>query len=158
MTRLLTQAGFSAATFSSVYQYSYGNPPTPYLEWSFTQTIPLSALAKTLPPPSVPTAIIPVTTYAPAPLLVSITGLSTSQQSQPACPQAALIADARAQAQALASAAGGSVGAIDGISAPAPTETASYVFISALAVGSFSSFGIAPAPTSCSLLAQFPLY
>jgi hypothetical protein len=91
--------------------------------------------------------------------LVSITGLSTSQQSQPACPQAALIADARAQAQALASAAGGSLGAIDGISAPAPTETAVYAVLPGLLeVGSFSSFGIAPAPTGCSLLVQFPLY
>lgn len=140
VTSLLAQAGFSAATFVSVYQYSYGNPPTPYLEWSFTETIPLSALAKALPPPSVPPSVVPVTPSTPS-LSVSITGLSTSQQSQPACPQAALIADARAQAQALASAAGGSVGAIDGISAPVSTETAFYAILSGLpAVGSFSSF------------------
>jgi hypothetical protein len=155
VTSLLAQAGFSAATFDSVYQYSYGTPLTPYLEWSFTQTIPLSALAKALPPPPAPTKLGLV---LPS-LSVSITGLSTSQPSQSPCPQAALTADARSQAQALASAAGASAGAIDGISAPASTQTATYAFISGLLeVGSFSSFGIAPAPAACSLLVQLPLY
>jgi hypothetical protein len=48
VTSLLTQGGFSAATFDGVYQYSDLTPSTPYLEWSFTQTIPLSGLAKAL--------------------------------------------------------------------------------------------------------------
>jgi uncharacterized protein YggE len=160
VTSLLAQAGFSAATFASVYQYSYGTPPTPYLEWSFTLTIPLTALAKALAPPLNPTAGGPIFPFIPStPILsVSIAGLSTSQQSQPACPQAALIADATAQAQALASAAGGSAGAIDGISAPAPAQTAIYAFIPEVLVGSFSNFAYVPAPTACLLLVQSPLY
>jgi hypothetical protein len=99
----------------------------------------LTVASKTLAPLLNPTSFGPVTPSTPF-LSASITGLSTSQQSQPACPQAALITDATAQAQALASAAGGSAGAIDGISFPAPTQTATYAFVSdVVAVGSFSA-------------------
>ena len=85
----------------------------------------------------------------------------TSPQAQPVCSQAALVADATAQAQALAGAAGVSVGqitALDGVASLAARVGAFTYGVVGSGLASFVLPLAPPLPTTCSLLVQFQLY
>jgi hypothetical protein len=144
----LTQAGVTGASFSGAYTaYTYDNKgnPNPFLQWYFTLTAPLATLKNTIA--QLLSAAAAVSKQNPGVgLSFSTDGLQTSPQAQPACSQAALIADATGQAQALAGAAGVSVGPVTAISGAGATTQLVLV----------PTVGYAPA--ICSMLVQFQLY
>lgn len=167
VTGALTQAGISGASTSGVSTETYtlnGNAQS-YLLWSFTLTEPLANLKNTIAQLAAAQTAIAKQNSG---LTLSISSVSpqTSQQAQPVCSQAALIADATMQAQALAGAAGVSLGQITALDAivSLPAARVGAVIYDPLTsvVGSgFASFllpNLAPVPTTCSLFVQFQLY
>jgi uncharacterized protein YggE len=189
VTGALTGAGIAGATFTGVYTTTYfiatgvssSQTPQPELVWSFTLTAPLAKLSATL------TQIL----FAQQAISAKNSGLSLTfyvestqvspqlQQSQ-TCPQAALLADAQAQAKQVAAAAGVSAGPIlsmaEGSSiAPASLQFAQVplqfaqvppvsllnfngVINSGLGYASFvTSTAYAAPPPTCSLTVQFQL-
>jgi uncharacterized protein YggE len=164
ITNALTQAGVTGASFSNVYTaYTYDNKgnQTAYLQWSFTLTTPLTALKNTIQQLLSAEAALSKQKTGIS-LSFSTSSLQVSPQAQPACSQAALVADATAQAQALAGAAGVSVGTVTAISGAG--VTAQLVLVPTLATrsGDFTDVtltSVAPTPaTTCSMLVQFQLY
>jgi uncharacterized protein YggE len=179
ITGALTGAGITGANFAGVYTSTIyttsGGLPTPQnqLFWSFTLTIPLSKLSATL------TQVISAQQTISAnksglTLTFYVEGIQVSpqlQQSQP-CSQAALLADAQAQAKQVAAAAGVTVGPILNISEGGAAIAASLQVVPALRTGDFTSVvtsgGLgfasflpttvysAPSPI-CSLTVQFQL-
>jgi len=176
ITGALTGAGISGATFTGFYtttNYTVtGGVQTPQsvLVWSFTLTAPLSKLSATL------TQIVAAqqtisSNNSGLTLTFYVEGMQISpqlQQSQP-CSQAALLADAQAQAKQVAAAAGVSAGSIlsmtEGTSGAAGLQVAppgwlvSGDFVAGNSVGaSFSTSTVATSPQStCSLTVQFQL-
>jgi uncharacterized protein YggE len=161
VTNALAQAGISGVSLVGVVQNScltsVGNACQPSLTWSFTLTAPFAALSGTLTQLLAAQAALAKQTSGIT-ASVSIQSLQTSPQSQPACPQAALVADGTAQAQALAAAATATAGPIDGISIAmsAPTTVAIYDFLTG--VPALLYVASTPQPVTCSLLVQFSLY
>jgi uncharacterized protein YggE len=150
----LTRAGVTGASFSGAYTaYTYDNNgnPNPFLQWYFTLTAPLATLKNTIA--QLLSAAAAVSKQNPGVgLSFSTGGLQTSPQAQPACPQAALVADATGQAQALAGAANVSVGPVTAISGAGATTQLVLV----PTVGDRP--GTVYAPAICSMLVQFQLY
>ncbi|HLH41765.1 MAG TPA: SIMPL domain-containing protein [Bryobacteraceae bacterium] len=143
----LTQAGVTGMSFSNVYTaYTYDNRgnSNAYLQWSFTLATPLTALKNAIGQLLSAEAALSKRNSGVG-LSFSTGGLQASPQGQPACSQGALIADATAQAQALAGAAGVPVGPVKAIS------NAGVTVWDPLGVP-----GYAPSST-CSMLVQFQL-
>ncbi|HEY7334870.1 MAG TPA: hypothetical protein VH639_08300 [Bryobacteraceae bacterium] len=151
--KALTQAGISGATLAGVTTgYTYdGQGQSAFLQWSFILTAPLATLKNTIGQLLSAQAAL---SKQKSGVGLSFSGglLEVSAQSQPACPTSTLIVDATAQAQALASAAGASVGPVNAISGPPA--------IGAVRAGDFGApfSGILTLTAACSLQVQFPLY
>jgi uncharacterized protein YggE len=161
----LSQAGITGATFSGVYSgYTYDANPTPFLAWSFTLTAPLANLGNAFAQIAAAQAAISKQNSGMS-MSFSSASPRTSPQAQPVCAQPALIGDATMQAQALAIAAGVSMGPIAAISSMPATPVPGVIATSPANVvsglGTFGAFVASPltAPTaSCSLLVQFQVY
>ena len=171
ITGALTGAGITGANFAGVYTSTIyttsGGLPTPQNQffWSFTLTTPLSKLSATL------TQVISAQQTISAnksglTLTFYVEGIQVSpqlQQSQP-CSQAALLADAQAQAKQVSAAAGVSAGPILSLAEGGGALGASLQVASAqLVAGDFfagvpsiSTVLTTPPPT-CSLTVQFQL-
>ena len=167
VTGALTQAGISGASTSGVFTETYtlnGNAQS-YLLWSFTLTEPLANLKNTIAQLAAAQTAIAKQNSG---LTLSISSASpqTSQQAQPVCSQAALIADATMQAQALAGAAGVSLGqitALDAVVSLPAVRVGAVIYdpVTSVVGSGFASFLLpnsAPLPTTCSLFVQFQLY
>jgi hypothetical protein len=176
VTGVLTQVGVTGASLSGVSTetYTLNGKAQSVLLWSFTLTEPLANLKNTIA--QLQAAQTAIANQNPSlTLSISVATPQTSQQAQPTCPQAALIADATAQAQALAVAAGVSAGQVTALSS-VTLATLSLVANRVLATngifdplggsgGGYAGFllpavqySAPPAATTCSLLAQFQLY
>jgi uncharacterized protein YggE len=128
----LAAAGVAGATFLSVGEPAYISPvvlpdpgllaPQPRLQWTFTMTAPLSKLKDTLGQLGIAQQNL-VKRNAGLSLTYSLSGVQASPQTQPACQEAGLIADAKALAQKIAGAVGLSLGGILSI-AEAPQSIA----------------------------------
>jgi uncharacterized protein YggE len=145
----ITAANLSYVNSSGYYVNSNPNEPPPTLQWSFTLAVPVSKIKDT----------ITTLTTLQQNLAKKNNGFSVSfnlqgtqvspQAQQPqTCVLTDLIADARAQAQKLADAAGLGVGVILAMSSAANTGVSS--------VG-YSSFLLGAASTPCSLTVKFAL-
>jgi hypothetical protein len=172
ITGALNGAGISGANFMQVSTFlsQTGLQSQTGLVWSFTLTAPLSKLSATL------TQLVSAEQTISGDnsgltLTFYVEGLQISpqlQQSQP-CSQAALLADAQAQAKQVAAAAGVSAGSIlsmtEGTSGAAGLQVAppgwlvSGDFVAGNSVGaSFSTSTVATSPQpTCSLTMQFQL-
>jgi uncharacterized protein YggE len=166
----LQAAGISGASFAAVNTVSFsatnGTPTRAYLQWTFTLAAPLAKLKDTI---GLLSAAQQNMAKQGSGLLFSFLaqGLQVSpqlQQSQ-SCPEADLMADARSQAQKVATAAGVSAGSVlslsDG-SSPATIGFPTAAFRSGDFVGiadPYASFLLAVPPPaySCSLTVQFQL-
>ncbi len=145
----LQGSGITLANFSSVRSFQGVNTDQTVttLEWSFYLTAALSTMKST-------TGLLSAVQKSVAEskpgfkMFFGVEGTQTSpqaaQQAQP-CPLSDLVADARAQAQKMASAAGGSVGAILGISSATLNTNAANPLVQ---VGSYPI---------CSLTVKFAL-
>ena len=173
ITSALTSAGISGASFIGVYTTSIYVPtknPQTALLWSFTLTAPLGKLSATLS--QVLSAEQTISgNNSGLTLTFYIEGTQVSpqlQQSQP-CSQAALLADAQAQAKQVAAAAGVTAGAIlsmgegsSGVAAlqvvPGYQFVAATSFTSVLGGGAaYSNTLLTPTSLTCSLTVQFQL-
>jgi hypothetical protein len=164
----LAGSGITAGNLSSVggsgLPLQIGVPGVnlaPPLQWTFTLPVPLSKLKDTL---ASLTTLQQTITQKNSRLSMSFSVVGT-QASPQQCSTPDLIADARAQAQKLADAAGVSVGGILGISEPSSAViAANNVPTAALRIGDFSAFLLStpffvmtPAPPSCSLVVTFAM-
>ncbi len=166
ITAALQAAGITGSAFSGVTTQPIPPPiaspspaPAPGLVWSFTLAVPLSKLAASLSQLSTAAQ-----TFATRPglfLNFFVGGLLPS--SEPACPEADLLADARAYAQKLAAAAGVIAGGI--LSLTAGVDASVGLPVPVIRTGDFTSvsgFGLAsfvlsaPVP-ACSRTVQFQL-
>jgi uncharacterized protein YggE len=143
ITGVLRRAGISGEAFTGVSSDTvYNNYGTQtVLYWSFTQTEPLAQLAATLTKLSAAMQAVWVWKNPGVTFTFSVEGTQASPQLQQSqlCSQAALLADAQAQAKQVASAAGVSAGPI-------------------LSMGSVGSVPAGYTPqTTCSLTVQFQL-
>ncbi|HJT86737.1 MAG TPA: hypothetical protein VJ732_02750 [Bryobacteraceae bacterium] len=174
VTNALAAAGITGTTFSSLNTNSTvtgGTPPQPrqVLDWSFTLYTPLANLKGALAP--IVAAQQPIAkNHSGLSLSFGVQGPVAAAAAQPSqsCPVADLLADAQAQAQNVATAAGVSVGPIATISGgnavPAGIGTsgifvpaqAQIGIVSAIGVSSFLLGPITP-PAACSLTVQFQL-
>jgi uncharacterized protein YggE len=155
--------GLTASDLSSVDSYttydSKGRANGTALRWSFTVNAPVSALKD-------PAAKLQAFAQNAQGVSISVSGSQSSSQSS--CPTNDLIADARTQAQLLASAVGVTVGPILGISTPV-LGIGAVVPVAAFRSGDFSgSAGFAsfllgvpyatqPVAQTCSLTLKFGL-
>jgi hypothetical protein len=104
-------AGVTSANFTKVSYYQVIGPQR--VAWSFSVTVPISELkARIATLVAVQNSLAKEKNYS---LSFSVAGSEVSPQSQ-SCSLTDLIADARAQAAKLASAAGMSVGAVQAVS------------------------------------------
>jgi hypothetical protein len=169
----IAAAGISGAAFSGVGTFTdYSSSPQgqSILQWNFTLTAPLAALSGTLAQLGMAQQTISKQNPALSVASFLVEGLQVSPQSQPVCPQAGLISDATAQAQAVATAAGLSAGPILSMSTVA-VPTAGFVAAGDFSAGSgvaiSAGFGYASfllgsvvssnSTTACSLAVQFQL-
>jgi uncharacterized protein YggE len=134
-------------------------------QWSFTLVAPLSKLSTTI------ASLIKIEqtigqNNSGLTLTFTIEGTQASQQVQqlPSCSDAELIADATAQAQKLAAAAGLTLGPILRVSNVPGSQTYAVPNIvervGSFVLGDFSEFLFAaplPSPVTCSLLVKFEL-
>jgi hypothetical protein len=134
-------------------------------QWSFTLVAPLSKLSTTI------ASLIKIEqtigqNNSGLTLMFTIEGTQASQQVQqlPSCSDAELIADATAQAQKLAAAAGLTLGPILRVSNVPGSQTYAVPNIvervGSFVLGDFSEFLFAaplPSPVTCSLLVKFEL-
>ena len=152
----LSGLGITSANLTGVNNNSA--PQT--LQWSFTLAAPFSNLAATIGSLIKLQQTITQNNSGLA-LTFSIAGTQVSaqlQQSQ-SCSNSGLIADATAQAQKLAAAAGLTLGPILKLSnTPLAGGLAGYVVPAAVRLGEVSDFLLGAAqPTTCSLVVQFQL-
>lgn len=146
---------------------SYSAPTT--FQWNFTLAAPLANLSATIGSLTKLQQTI-AQNNSGLTLTFSVNGTQVSQQLQQSqsCSNADLIADATAQAQKLAAAAGLTLGPIRELSnAPALESSGPGYVVPVLAerlggflnVGDFSEFllAAAPSPVTCSLLVTFQL-
>jgi hypothetical protein len=155
----LSGLGITSANLNGV---GNSNPTT--LQWSFTLAVPLSNLSATIGSLTKLQQAIPQNNSGLT-LTFTVNGMQVSQQLQQSqsCSNADLIADATAQAQKVAAAAGLTVGTIVKLSnVPAAQATAAPVDVAELVSfvsGDFSDFllGYVPSPVTCSLLVKFQL-
>ena len=169
MTGALQAAGISGASFSSVNTVPYGTtngtPTQAFLQWLFTLAAPLAKLKDTLGLLSTGQQNM-AKQGSGLSLSFLAEGLQVSPQLQQSqfCPEADLMADARSQAQKVATAAGVSAGSI--LSMSDGSSPAIGVPIAAFRSGDFTaitdpyaSFLLAAPPPAygCSLTVQFQL-
>jgi hypothetical protein len=155
----LSGLGITSANLSGV---DNSNPTT--LQWSFTLVAPLSNLSATIGSLTKLQQTI-AQNNSGLTLTFAVEGTQVSQQLQQSqsCSNADLIADATAQAQKLAAAAGLTLGTILKLSnVPVAGTTAVPVNVAELGSfvsGDFSDFllGYLPSPVTCSLLVKFQL-
>jgi uncharacterized protein YggE len=149
-------------TSTSLNGVSNSNPTT--LQWSFMLAAPLSNLSATIGSLTKLQQTI-AQNNSGLTLTFTVNGTQVSQQLQQSqsCSNADLIADATAQAQKLAAAAGLTLGTILKLSkVPAPEATAipvNVVEAGSFVSGDFSDFllGYVSSPVTCSLLVKFQL-
>lgn len=175
-TAALSAAGVTGAAFSGVYNSTIyptiGGQPQNLLQWSFTLTAPFSKLKDTLTQlAAAQQAIAHQNSGIQMTFSVSGSQVSTALQQAQTCPQADLMADARAQAQNVAGAAGVSVGAVFSVSGgnSLAGSAAAFAVINPYRLGNFtqtiggnfvsSSFllgGVTASPAySCTLSVEF---
>jgi hypothetical protein len=149
VSNMLAAVGITGATFVGA-QTPFLSTLAPRLEWSFTLPAPLAKLNAVLAQLIAAQKTIPLTFY--------LYSVRTSAQSKPACPETGLVADARAQADKIAAAAGVSVGTIVSIS-DGVTTNYSVVIGDFLPVPlSPDRFTLSSKPQGfCSLAVQFQL-
>jgi hypothetical protein len=154
----------------NVQSYTYVTGPGPETQstqqWSFSVTAPLSKMSDAL------TALLAAQQTVAKKgggfgLAFTVAGpqVSPALQKAQVCPQADLMADARAQAQKVAAAAGVSVGAVLSMTDTGGMGVSGAVAypVAASRVNPFFSYGsmvsavFSPYPTSCVLTAQFQL-
>jgi hypothetical protein len=172
---LVQGVGLTQANFSSVYDLTnvaFNNGQLPVvggLEWQFSLSIPFAGLKDVLV--NLSALQLKLSRQANGPtLLFSVNGTQVSPQAQASqsCPTSAMVADARAQAQVLAQAAGFGLGAISTITdagsggvgtvgaAPGAAYGTAYS-ISQTLVG-ISTFYNLPSPIlSCTIVVKFKL-
>jgi uncharacterized protein YggE len=167
ITGALTGAGIAGASFTGVYTTNIYVPTKngqTALLWSFTLTAPLGKLSATLS--QVLSAEQTISGNNSGLTLTFFVGAAqVSQQSQP-CSQAALLADAQAQAKQVAAAAGVTVGAILSIGQGSSSVAALQVVQQSVSVlgGIIETNGVgyaslltSPVYPTCSLTVQFQL-
>jgi hypothetical protein len=153
----------SGLSITSANLTGIGNGAPQTLQWSFTLAVPLANLAAAIG--SLTTLQQTITqNNSGLSLTFSVGGTQVSRQLQQSqsCSTSDLIADATAQAQKLAAAAGLVLGPILKLSSvPVTQPSAGLVPTSTLVlneVGAFSNFFVAPpTPATCSLVVQFQL-
>lgn len=164
VTGALTQTGITGANLSSVNtQYTYDAQGShPYLLWSFTLTTPLANLKSTVA--QLTAARTAMAKQNSGFTLSAFSGTpQASQQAQPVCSQATLIADATAQAQVLAGTAGVSVGQVTAVDSIAILPATRVVIPETIFVQPgvtsivYPNFVPTPSVIACSLLVQFQL-
>lgn len=154
----LSGLGITSANLTGI-----GNSNPPMLQWSFTLAVPLSNLAATIGSLStLQQTITQNNSGLSLTFTVGGTQVSTQLQQSQSCSTSDLIADATAQAQKLAAAAGLVLGPILKLSNVPLTQPAAGLVGHAvpnavIAVGELLDFLVAPAPTpvTCSLVVQF---
>ena len=147
---ILARVGIRDAVFTGVRTFSPTLRRT-VLEWSFALTTPLDKMKSTL-------AQIAAARQDPAINLdFYVDGLQGSTQTPPLCDEAGLVADARAQAQKLAAAAGVSLGPVVGVSdgQGQPQLAIADFGYASFFVGFPRAIAFGP---SCSLSVQFQIY
>jgi uncharacterized protein YggE len=156
----LSGLGITSANLNGIGNY---DPKT--LQWNFTLAVPLTNLTQTIGSVTKLQQTIAQNNSGLA-LMFNIGGTQVSSQLQQSqsCSKSDLIADATAQAQKLAAAAGLVLGPIlklsnepslPGYGVPVLVAQLSAVPVSRFVVGYFP--GAAPQPTNCSLTVQFRL-
>jgi Protein of unknown function (DUF541) len=145
----ITAANLSSLSSSPYYVNATPNDPQASLQWSFTLSVPLTKLKDTI---STLTTLQQSVAKKNNGFIVTfyLQGTQVSQQTQQpqTCALTDLIADARAQAQKLADAAGLGVGVILAMSSATLTATSS---------GGFSGLLAATSLSPCSLTVKFAL-
>jgi uncharacterized protein YggE len=179
ITGALTAAGVTGASFTGVYTTTiYPSSGLQTLQaalvWSFTLTAPVAKLSATLTQIlSAQQAISANNSGLTLNFYVEGTQASPQLQQSQTCPQAALLADAKAQAKQVATAAGVSAGAIlsmsEGSSGVAALQavatqaiigdfTTGVLISGGLGYASFVTPPVFPTPQpTCSLTVQFQL-
>ena len=159
MVAALAAFGISSANLTSVF----GSTAAPSVQWNFTLAVPIAKLATTI---GSLTHLQQSITQNNSGLTLTFTVQGTQasqlsqklQQSQP-CSSADLIADATAQAQKLAAAAGLTLGPILKLSnatSAGPTFAVANVALIGYIVPSLV-FESVPPPATCSLVVRFQL-
>ncbi len=168
----LQGSGVSAANFSGVgtqSQYT-GTAYQQVQQWSFTLDVPFSQIQTTIATLSNTQQTIRKSASGLA-FGFSLSGIQVSQQlrASQTCPIPALMADAQAQAQKVAGAAGFGVGRVQAMSNGNPSIIANGALIPSFVVGDFLGAGAAIGvpmlsqfllPTStlqCSIVVKFAL-
>jgi hypothetical protein len=128
----VSSAGVSASDFTG-FGFLNNLPPNTSVEWDFSFTVPLSALGGAI------NALSSLQANHSNGLVVSFSfqGASTSVAGQPACVITDLVADATAEAQALADAANLRLGPVLAVSDQGGLATPFFVFAS----GAFLTVG-----------------
>jgi hypothetical protein len=159
----LAGLGITSANLTGVNSY----PAPTTFQWNFTLAAPLANLSATIGSLAKLQQTI-AQNNSGLMLTFSVNGTQVSQQLQQSqsCSNADLIADATAQAQKLAAAAGLTLGPVRQLSNAPPLESSGPGYVVPvlaervgffLNVGSFSLLGAAPSPVTCSLLVKFQL-
>jgi len=151
----------SGLSITSANLAGISNFSPPVLQWSFTLAVPLSNLAATIGSLTTLRQTI-VQNHSGLTLTFTVNGtqVSTQLQQSQSCSTSDLIADATAQAQKLAAAAGLVLGPILKLSNQSLPQTlvGTVVPESVARLGAFSNFLVAPpTPVTCSLVVQFQL-
>jgi hypothetical protein len=158
---LVQSLGITIANLSSALPDTlYAGPSNAFvagLDWYFTLTVPLGSLNGTLATLASLQQTI-AQQNSPTALSFFITGLQVSPQLQASqqCPWVNLVADARAQAQVLASTAGFSLGEVSAISNGPPQQTPLNV-VSFVGVFAAQIFEPAPLNPICTATVKFKL-
>jgi hypothetical protein len=151
---MLPGTGITEANLGAVY----GNSPNP-LQWSFSLTTSFAEAGATT------NLLTQLESQSKGAVSFYVQGTQVSQASQQAqpCSQTALVADARKQVQALASAAGLTVGPVLAVSDGNGTATqvvASRIgaFVGVPTLLAVPNFLFAPAISTCTAVVKFQLY
>jgi hypothetical protein len=163
----ITAANFSEVTTAAISFAILSPtqpPPTtvaPMLQWTFALPVPLAKIKDTI---TTLTALQKSIAQQNNGLTLSFnvqgTRVSTQLQQSQACPTTDLLADAQAQAQKLASAAGLSLGAILAMSSGASVPNVVGNVVPAVTAGGFVSTLVSPSPifpSTCSMTVKFSL-
>jgi uncharacterized protein YggE len=163
----LRGSGITAANLSSVYTQTYtsGNQPQQSLQWNFVLPVVFGSMQDTV---ASLTNLQAVIAHQNTGLVLSfgLQGTQVSAQARQAqqCSPAGLIADAQAQAQKLADAAGFILGPVLAISeagpAMVPAQAVAFGLIQVPNPLAFISPALIsqPAPSNCSLTVKFALF
>jgi uncharacterized protein YggE len=163
----LRGSGITAANLSSVYTqstYTSQNQQQQYLQWTFTLPVFFGSMQDTVASlTNLQKAIAQQKTGLTLSFGPQGTRVSPQTQQAHQCSTASLIADAQAQAQKLADAAGFILGPVLATSEASPTVVPVQAFATGvIALGNFQQFfspAVYPvAPSTCSLTVKFALF